>query len=167
MLFCAAFLGSDHRGADGRRLRRAGPSRGFDVALDVRREHVVRVEIRNHRLPRRCPRKARGAVHERALVQADDAAIAARFELAADVLVDRRATRYVPRGAGACGLIARAREHPWVACVTGRLAVRPITKELVVDPVEQQQVLLMRLQRGLERRQFPIARIGSRGRTSC
>ena len=141
------------------RRRRRG-----DLPLDVRREDVIRVEIRDHRFAGRGPRDARGALDEGALVQAHEPAVAARFELAADELVDRRPAGDVIGGAAARRLVQGAGQHARKAGVAGRLAVRPVAQKLVVDPVEQQKVGLIGLQRGLERRELPVRRVRPRRR---
>ena len=145
--------------ARGPRRRRRG-----DLALDVGREYVIRVEIRNHRLAGRGPRKARGALDEGALVQAHEPTIAARFELAADELVDRRPAGDVTRGAASRRLVHGAGQHARVAGMAGRFAGRPVAQQLVVDPVEQQKVGLVGLERSLERRELPVRRVRPRGR---
>ena len=125
---------------------------------------MIRVEIRDHRLAGRGPREARGALDESALVQAHEAAVAARFELVADELVDRRPAGDVIGGAASRRLVQGAGQHAWIAGMAGRLAVRPVAQKLVVDAVEQQKVGLIGLQRRLEWRELPVRRVRPRRR---
>ena len=135
--------------------------------LEVQVENRVGVGAGQNDLSRRRPRQMSRALQERPLVQADQALVAILLQLLADVLINGDAATKVGARVRRQGLVEGTGQHSSEAGVAGAFpAAGHVLDELVVDPLQQQQVRHVGFQRVLEthRAERPTRRIVAGGR---